>query len=131
MIDMEKDDYIIGCWFAGGPKSDWLAHLYARKGEIVGKYRFRYHKDDKAFDSQDEKNWYQVGPLEDTSENRAKTAEAFTIMYEASYAFGFEEGDHFEGGTPEEFMEWFTSRPFVHVKEGKEADEYLRQNVRH
>lgn len=58
---IELDDKIVGIWFVGMDKSDFLAAVREiipeEKYEL--KYRFRYYEDDKAFDSADRKHWYQ------------------------------------------------------------------------
>jgi hypothetical protein len=57
------DEKIVGIWFLGtvNGHQDWLAALRElepdRRYELT--YRFRYHDDDKVFDSKDRKNWYR------------------------------------------------------------------------
>lgn len=65
---IQLDDKIVGIWFLETmPGQDWMASLREiepdKKYELV--YRFRYHKDDKPFDSADEKSWYS-GKVEGT-----------------------------------------------------------------
>ena len=60
MIEFSEDT--IGIWFVGLPDSDWLASIFMEDGKACLVYRFRYHVDDKAFDSKDEKNWYRMEP---------------------------------------------------------------------
>lgn len=62
-VGMEFDGKTVGLWFLPiAETQDWMC--MAReiepdlKYEIV--YRFRYYKDDKAFDSKDEKSWYRA-----------------------------------------------------------------------
>lgn len=58
---IEITDKTVGLWFIEWEGVDWLAHLKEvlpeKKYELT--HRFRYHKDDKVFDSEDEKRWYQ------------------------------------------------------------------------
>jgi hypothetical protein len=57
-------DKTIGLWYLDTipGKQDWLAAITEivpdSQYELV--YRFRYYKDDKAFDSEDIKNWFRV-----------------------------------------------------------------------
>ena len=56
------DEKIVGLWFLSTTEtSDWLAVVRElepdTRYELI--YRFQYYKDDKAFNSKDEKNWYQ------------------------------------------------------------------------
>lgn len=60
MIEFTEDT--IGIWFVGLPDSDWLASIFMEDGKACLVYRFRYHVDDKSFDSKDKKNWYRLEP---------------------------------------------------------------------
>jgi len=62
VIEFSEDT--IGIWFVGMPESDWLASIYMKDDKPCLVYRFRYHVDDKSFDSKDQKNWYQMEPNE-------------------------------------------------------------------
>lgn len=56
------DEKIVGIWFMNPmPGQDWMAAVNEIEPEAKYKltYRFRYYKDDKAFDSEDKKNWYE------------------------------------------------------------------------
>jgi hypothetical protein len=58
---IELDDKIVGLWFLyTTEKQDWMLGVRElepdQKYELI--YRFRNYKDDKYFDSEDEKNWY-------------------------------------------------------------------------
>ena|SRR5215510_11133393 len=56
------DDKFVGTWFvefAPRQKMDWMIGLRHEGGDKYSfDYRFRYHKDNKIFDSKDEKSWY-------------------------------------------------------------------------
>lgn len=53
------DEKIVGVWFVGYEKTDLLAAIreLKRDEEYELTFRFRYHKDEKIFDSKDEKHW--------------------------------------------------------------------------
>lgn len=60
---MVINEKTVGVWFMPITETqDWMATVREvepdARYELV--YRFRYYKDDKAFDSQDEKNWYKA-----------------------------------------------------------------------
>jgi len=57
-MSLEKDDYILGVWCLAGAKANWLCIVVKRADEWVIQYRFRYFRDDKAFDSQDKKSFF-------------------------------------------------------------------------
>lgn len=61
MIEIREDSFYHHLWFVGAKGVDWLALLFKHKGETwTCVYRFRYHEDDKAFDSNDRKSWYEI-----------------------------------------------------------------------
>ncbi len=74
MIELDDNSYIIGVWFSSNPVTgnNWLAAV-VRDPENPQKYkgwsRFRYIRDTKVFDSDDEKSWTtfysQEGQTED------------------------------------------------------------------
>lgn len=56
------DEKIVGVWFLNHlPMQDWMAAVQEIEPDSKYKltYRFRYYKDDKVFDSEDKKNWYE------------------------------------------------------------------------
>jgi hypothetical protein len=58
-------DYIHSVYFVGnGLDADWMGRMVRDKGQWRFEYRFRYYKDDKAFDSKDVKNWYAFAAKE-------------------------------------------------------------------
>lgn len=61
MIDLNENTYCLGLWYLEGDGKDWLAAV-TRDGDgpMTLRYRFRYYVDDKAFDSNDRKNWYKA-----------------------------------------------------------------------
>lgn len=59
---MILDEKIVGVWFLATMETqDWMASVREiepdTKYELV--WRFRYYNDDKVFDSEDRKSWYQ------------------------------------------------------------------------
>lgn len=59
---IEIGDATIGMWCVSLPAGDWLAHLGRLQDghtfELV--FRFRWYRDDKVFDSADEKSWTRM-----------------------------------------------------------------------
>lgn len=51
------DDFVYSVWFCGFSGADFMATLWEHDGEARFSYRVRIHKDDKVFDSADEKHW--------------------------------------------------------------------------
>jgi hypothetical protein len=116
------DDKIVGVWFlATGPGVDWMASVREIQPDerYQLSYRFRYHKDDKPFDSDDEKHWYKaeiratrqyviLGIRSTGKQLEAMGAES--PLYEYLNDKGFDE-----------FWERFQNAPFVFVRQEKKA----------
>jgi hypothetical protein len=68
MIELGPDVWVHGIWFVGWDGCDWMACIRKANGKWRLDYRFRYHKDDKAFDSKDEKSWYSAEPKDGNGE---------------------------------------------------------------
>ena len=57
-IESTKDT--IGIWYIKiGDDQDWMAGLTKVEDGLMLQYRFRHYKDDKVWDSKDEKSWYE------------------------------------------------------------------------
>jgi hypothetical protein len=80
MIEFSED--MVGIWFVGLPDSDWLASIFMEDGKACLVYRFRYHVDDKAFDSKDKKNWYRMEPNTGKSGDVEKLVDVVRSMAE-------------------------------------------------
>jgi hypothetical protein len=70
-IELKQDNFYRCIWRADLPNGDLIATLWKEASEgnrwtLV--YRFRYYKDEKVFNSKDEKNWYTLKGKTDTDE---------------------------------------------------------------
>jgi hypothetical protein len=114
---IEMDEKLVGIWFlATIPNSqDWMAGVRELEPDQKYKltYRFRYYKDDKAFDSEDKRNWYEgtvtgtrayvIASLRSVAK---KLAEMSTEpLYEVLNEHGLDQ-----------FMRDFQDQPFVYMK---------------
>jgi len=60
-MSLELSERTIGIWSVDLMNgSDWLGSVWREGNQYVMEYRFRYHVDDKTFDSKDKKNWYRA-----------------------------------------------------------------------
>jgi hypothetical protein len=63
-MELKEKDYLIGIWWFPLPNNEGDVMGSVVKKHETGKwhleYRFRYHKDDKVFDSEDRKSWYDA-----------------------------------------------------------------------
>ena len=95
-------------------EQDWLAAIHKLDdGQYKMIYRHRYYRDDKAHDSEDEKNWYAgTGDLE-TLLKAVRIAKKSSELF-----FGPTEMVSLtrDGRSFEEFMEEFQALPFVHTE---------------
>jgi hypothetical protein len=74
MIEIHEKTYILGFWFCEDPKTlnNWLYAVVKNPEDNHWRcnYRFRYSKDDKIWDSDDEKSWWKMKiPLKETEES--------------------------------------------------------------
>jgi hypothetical protein len=71
VIELHADHPPLGLWFiALNDKTDFMGCLQSVKdnpGNFRFDFRFRIHKDDQVFDSEDEKHWYHMQTKEPTT----------------------------------------------------------------
>ena len=65
MIEMNDNTYILGLWYSNDPRTgnNWLCFIErddSPDGDWKGVYRFRYKRDEKIFNSKDEKSWMTI-----------------------------------------------------------------------
>ena len=61
MIELKETTQVRAFWFVAGGSRDWMAVLLRQEGGCwEALYRFRYYKDDKMHDSEDDKSWYRI-----------------------------------------------------------------------
>jgi hypothetical protein len=75
MIKLDDNSYIVGIWFSEDPETghNWMATVIAdpnKSGFFKIYSRTRYHKDNKIFDSNDEKNWINASSKEGQTEDQ-------------------------------------------------------------
>jgi hypothetical protein len=74
MIELNDESYIVGIWFSSDPVSNnnWMSGFIKDPDNLKrykGWSRFRYNKDDKVFDSEDDKIWADLTAHEDQNED--------------------------------------------------------------
>lgn len=120
MIEFSEDT--VGVWFVGLPDSDWLASISMEDGKPCLVYRFRYHVDDKSFDSKDKKNWFRMEPNKGESGDVEKLVDVVRAMAALMalksntevYEIMMENFDDMAA-----FLEEFRKAPFVTIEEEK------------
>lgn len=64
-MELSNDMWVYGVWHVQGDKCDWLASLWRKGDKAYLEYRFRYYRDDKTHNSEDEKIWHDAeGPAD-------------------------------------------------------------------
>lgn len=121
-IELDNNSYIVGMWFSSDPKTnnDWLACVI-KDPENPLKYkgwsRFRYTKDEKIFDSEDEKSWTQFSSQEGHTEQAMID---FMEMSQKVIETGYPDKDHIiVKGNLEKLIELSKTKPWMNIKHVK------------
>jgi hypothetical protein len=113
------DEKIVGVWYLVTilDKQDWLAAVREiepdAKYELI--YRFRYYKDDKAWDSADKKNWYK-GELTGTRNYVVMSLRSVAKRLESVSVAGIPLYELLNENDIDKFMREFQDAPFVMAK---------------
>jgi hypothetical protein len=114
---MNLDEKVVGVWAVEtiSGYQDWMAMIREIEPDVKYelKYRFRYHKDDKVFDSEDTVSGYQ-GELSGT---RSYVIALFRCIAKSMEAKA--DGDLYElmnEGDYKAFVRKFMELPFVYVR---------------
>lgn len=120
-MNIPEREYVDSIYFTGGNGEDWLARIYKRNGgpwEL--EYRFRYHVDDKAFDSEDKKSHYHATAPDGSPEFLEKARESTrAILNLLAARYGDREPEIVELQCYNDDAKFFfelTSRKWAHVK---------------
>lgn len=104
-------DKLLGLWYAEIPPGNMFTALETTDTGFRVVTRLRIYKDDKVFDSEDEKTWYEVlcdtksyDEMVDNIRKMMSGAPGVGRIYEALR----------EDKTVNEFFEEWTSLPFIH-----------------
>ena len=112
---MRLDDSTIGIWCIEFPGGNFVGTLCREPdGFYSFVYRFRYFKDDRAFASMDQKNWYgyKVGG---NAADAINTISEITALMLAD-GFGTKRYEHLRGSmTYDDYREAFFKLPWVNV----------------
>lgn len=130
-MNINEKDYILAMWIVCLPGiRDWMATITRPDGDETKpwrlEYRFRYYNDSKVWGSQDKKSFY-AGELDpETSEEKALEAGNVVMNQLMKIGFGSEkEFNEIKGGL-DKFIEVCRNSKYMHIKEGKEAEEYVK-----
>lgn len=129
MVEPGPNAYTSAMWFMGNEYLDWMFMLFKNKGEnfFRANYRFRYHKDDKIFDSDDEKHWYSIVYKEDAIEDDLilKThvvAKQLGVMLELEPEYVPIKSD-----APDALYEALKDKPWAHMRKLEKGSEEAKK----
>lgn len=132
-MDFKQEDYVLGVWFAEKKNGDnWLMTIKQKQGTTdcwEGEYRFRYKKDDKIFNSEDEKNVYSLGIDGESEDQIVEKLNGLFEVIKTEYT-AHSEYVEIKGGM-EKFMFRLAQCPWSNIKRfsGKEDYEaYVKEN---
>jgi hypothetical protein len=119
-VDLSADIHIYGIWFVPGGNKDWMASLSKKDGEPWKlHYRFRYYRDDLAFDSDDIKSGYTATAVDDSDESRDRLLGCLKTLVPMTEQNMGNPADFLlldcRGDDPKVFFE-FGSRPWSNIK---------------
>src|SRR3990167_671736 len=90
-MEIKETDYILGIWFAEDKNGNNFIMLVKRDKntpkEWIGEYRFRYKVDDKIFDSDDKKSFYEFSIIDLTEKEVLAKIESFFESIKIVYSF--------------------------------------------
>lgn len=121
-IELNDKSYIVGLWFSSSlfHRHDWLAWIIKDpenpKG-YTGGYRFRYAKDNKIFDSEDEKSWRYFKTTEEKTED--EIIKIGNDMQEKMKAHFPQTDKIIVKGNLEKLMELAKDKPWMHLQTEK------------
>jgi hypothetical protein len=132
MFEFTEKTYVDSIWYISDKETgDWMGCIYRQDdGPWVFRYRFRYYKDHKAFESDDEKHWYSYTSPEDINSdealNQVRTAmTGLKPIMEAKYGGEMDVVELQCKTTDPKFFFEFTSRGWCHIETGRKAEEIL------
>ena len=116
-MDLENAIEVLAIWYAAlGTRGDWLCMIAKMKDDPdrwTMRYRFRWYKDRKAFDSDDVKNWY-VAKTEHSASEALATMDMVANFIAAPY--GATVDRIFVQGDARKALELLSKRPWAHVR---------------
>lgn len=89
-LEITKDVYVHSLWFCGNDEGDWFAAITkeVHEGELkwLVRWRFRYTKDEKVWNSADEKNHYLTSaPATEDPDDLLKAMEEVAFLIALRY----------------------------------------------
>lgn len=133
LVDAMNGEHVYqdSVWFCGGRRGDWMGRIFKHDGKWCAVYRFRYYRDDKAFDSQDRKSWHALVGDNDSEETLDEIRKAFDRLkplMELQYGMQVEVIEFQCFNDDPKFTAELAKRPWTHVRQATpaEVEQYKR-----
>jgi len=119
-IELKPGRYYVGVWWMAWTGGDWMACIWNDGERECLQYRFRYHVDDKVFDSDDQKSWYEM--TREIQPDAVIVQEMNTSVRALGAAIGAVEIEYiYIGGDSEKVFRAIVNAPWAHFR--KAGDE--------
>lgn len=118
-IEIRKENTYIGYWHGEFSNGDFFGIAWKEpNGSWQIKYRFRYYKDHKVFDSDDIKNWYHMWTKDGSAVECERMKQIFTKILKVSVAQDFLKNMSFTEcmGDGERMIQLLMDKPYLHKK---------------
>lgn len=120
IFEVTETSYVEAVWYVAWEHMDWMAMVYRDGPDRPWRatYRFRYYKDNEAWQSEDEKSIYDVKGTDGSDTTREVLAHGFDEVIAAmAQDPGVRTHEKLDiHGDSDRFVELFTSRSWAHVK---------------
>jgi hypothetical protein len=117
---IEINDDMLGIWFVSWKDTDWMAGAWKTSTGPHASYRFRYYKDEHAFNSKDDKSWYDLKPAKDgplhTDQEMIDACSTMATFIQNTRE-GSKKWELIRGAsTFDQFVQQFKKLPFAHTR---------------
>lgn len=80
-IEIRPENYYWGMWYASHEKGDLMGAAWKEPGgNWILRFRFRTYKDDRVFDSEDTKSWYELRAKDGEDKTMEEMQHKFTAI---------------------------------------------------
>jgi len=131
-VNIYEKDYILGMWIICMPGiRDWMGTITRPDNDSTKPwnldYRFRYYADDKVWESKARKKFFRVHIDTNEKEDDVISHMNKVVKNFMDAGFGTEMEFHEIKGDAEKMMKVCQTSKYLHMKQGKDAEEYLKK----
>lgn len=118
-IEIKNGYYYIGYWYGSFDNGDVFGIAWKEPhGSWQLKYRFRYHKDDRIWNSCDVKNWYHLTAKDGSLDEAKRLKTRMTTVLQLGVAHNVLTGMSFTEceGDGERMLQLLMDKPYLHIR---------------